>query len=212
MMQLSSLRREHILRQRVIRNYLKQHNVSPELSVLAKKHLEERYTDVRKEHEEKTVVLKALPTNLLMDLYQEVRVPLLLFNNFFYDLTEEHPRVVRRLCHDAMEEVPLVASDLVFSTGDACHRMVFIETGALTYTIGRTKLSSHHASNSYMQEGGGSSFTRTTAVPRTSIKGPDVFDLERGKWLSEPVLWTSWELLHTDDSCAANVDQGPRRL
>ena len=180
--QLQRHRREYTNRQRVIREYLKEHNVSPEMSVRVKKQLAHGGAiDARQKHEEQHKILAALPQHLLVDLYEEARVPILVSHAFFGEFHSEYPRAMRRLCYDAMVSLPAQNQEVVFQMGDPCKQMFFVEQGTFSYRLGRA-LSQSPLDMSFRSQ-------NSVFLPKGEIE----HNVTAGRWLSEAAMWTKWE-------------------
>eukprot|EP00747_Dinoflagellata_sp_TGD_P063811 gnl/TRDRNA2_/TRDRNA2_153618_c2_seq1.p1 gnl/TRDRNA2_/TRDRNA2_153618_c2~~gnl/TRDRNA2_/TRDRNA2_153618_c2_seq1.p1 ORF type:complete len:677 (+),score=89.80 gnl/TRDRNA2_/TRDRNA2_153618_c2_seq1:133-2031(+) len=192
MMQLQQFRQKNTQRQRVVRNYLFSNNVSADISARVKKHIEGTSGGIHKEKEEEHKVLSELPTNLQMDLFREVRFPILAGNQFFSELIAEHPRAMRKVCFDCMEDYPVQQGDILFSSGEACSAMTILVRGELTYTRGRRRVSTdiRGRSKPVLPSDEFEAANRRASSVKTEVSKHAI---AKGDFLSESVLWTPWE-------------------
>ena len=72
------------------------------------------------DHNKEQQVLKMFSRHLLMDIFFEVRAPVLQIHPFISDLSNEFPRVVFSLCSDAVQPVFCQEEEVIFEAGDAC--------------------------------------------------------------------------------------------
>jgi len=183
MVRMQALHNERARQQQALLGYLKQHKISLKLSVRAKKYfisqLEERQL---REHEAK--LLEILPMHLMMDLHMEARGPVLTAHNFFNDMHTKFPRAFRRLCHEGVGQLTVQIGDIVFTGGDACTRMLFVSRGRLTYTLGLTSL------GSCIDLGVDPGQNMSNNSSETEVRSVTVM---KGKFISEPALWSHWE-------------------
>lgn len=88
------------------------------------------------QHEREQPVIQILPKQILMDLLHEIRSPVITAHPLILDLSNEFPRVVMRLCSEAVRPVLALEEEVVFARGDSCMRMLFVERGILSYLHG----------------------------------------------------------------------------
>jgi len=93
--------------------------------------------ETRDEYQKK--MLQLLPCHMLADVLEEARTPILSSHSFFLMLRTHHPQTLRTLCHDSVVQVPVQLGDVIFSRGDACNRMLFVDRGILEYRIGERR-------------------------------------------------------------------------
>jgi len=125
-----SLNRQH----EDLQKYLRDRQVTRELTVLVKRHLEVK----RKEHillESDIISLSQLPVSLLKDLRVEARLPVISQTSFFSGLRDGHPRTLRQVCHEGLSEVRTHAEDALFSTADSCSGAFFVDKGQFEYCM-----------------------------------------------------------------------------
>merc|ERR1719210_2992766 len=80
--QLQSLCQERTRQQQVLRNYLKDHNISNQLTVRVKQFILTHVFDETKQENE-VKLLETLPADLLADLHEEARAPFIARQDFF---------------------------------------------------------------------------------------------------------------------------------
>lgn len=178
MMQLQSLASKRTHESRVVRGYLNNHKVSKALSLRIKKHIAWKQRQQRRtEHDAE--VSKLLPQQLMMDLLDEVRSPLICQHHFFFfKFREAYPFVVRRLCHEAINPVAPTPGEHIFSPSDAATKMYFLVSGQLLYTA------IYHAHRKTFRR------NNQSGEQKGEMGSYSITD---GQYLSEPVLWTNWE-------------------
>lgn len=183
MIQLQALRRERTKKQQALQGYLRHNNISVALSVRAKKYTAifiQGQMEMTRRKEDEQALMQVLPENLMKDLRDEARGPLIAAHQFFCDLRGEHVPFVKLLCHEALTQVVVHPGEAVFNTGDACTRMLFMETGLLRYTFRRTRKCKPSAFSLDVETG--------------SCPGEAVEKIaSKGQWLTEAALWTRWE-------------------
>eukprot|EP00927_Polykrikos_kofoidii_P023652 TRINITY_DN21717_c0_g1_i1.p1 TRINITY_DN21717_c0_g1~~TRINITY_DN21717_c0_g1_i1.p1 ORF type:complete len:767 (-),score=117.22 TRINITY_DN21717_c0_g1_i1:56-2356(-) len=176
MMQLQALHSEKTCQSRAVRGYLSEHKISATLSMRVKKYVNWKQK-VQKMSDYDTVVFGILPTQLLMDLEDEVRRPTLLVHPFFHLFASVYPRLTRRLCHSAVQELQPAPDETVFSYQESCSKMYFLNQGTLVYKLMSRK-------GEQMSE-----------ISQETLNG--------GTFMSEPAMWTSWQ--HKGDLLVADA-------
>mmetsp|Transcript_19487 Transcript_19487/g.52230 ORF Transcript_19487/g.52230 Transcript_19487/m.52230 type:complete len:804 (+) Transcript_19487:68-2479(+) len=202
MMQLQSLTRERTRKMHALHGYLHQHNISAQLSVRVKKYVLEQ-VELRKPQEHEVELLQHVTPGLLAELRDEARSPTIAAHQFFCDLRSENPRVVTRLCHEAMQPVSSQGGEIVFHTGDACTRMLFVQIGSLKYIFRMHKQfcktqeatidfdGARSGATSPPHDGGPDA--RPSMLSGEPPDEPEEVPISGGMWLSEAALWTVWE-------------------
>jgi len=184
--------RSSVAKQRLLmRSYLRKNNVSRELS-LAVKNCFDVQMKLRVKESNADQALEAvafLPQNLRMDIEEEVRSPFMFANSFFSDIDDCNPRIVRQLCHECCSEKSVRPVEVVFAAGDACTSMYFVVAGEFQYSrlcsksSGEACLFPDSPMNSNASDAG-----------RVDDDVKEEYELSRGCWVSEAVLWvTAWE-------------------
>jgi len=151
------------------RAYCREHRISKNLVLRVRQYIESHHSSrsrLAAGHYDAELTTM-LPISLLMDLRHEAWSPVILRMDFFRTLHKTHRTTERDICHQALQEVPVFAGDTVFTTGDACSRMLFVVKATLSYTLGMVM--------------------GQNAQDSTSVTVPS------GQWVSEAVLWTVWE-------------------
>eukprot|EP00929_Paragymnodinium_shiwhaense_P104656 TRINITY_DN6926_c0_g2_i2.p1 TRINITY_DN6926_c0_g2~~TRINITY_DN6926_c0_g2_i2.p1 ORF type:complete len:665 (-),score=110.29 TRINITY_DN6926_c0_g2_i2:200-2194(-) len=167
MAQLQTLRHARTRKMYVIREYVRSNNISLYLAMRIKNYVEKTMNQKLQVIYAKEIA-EFLPTSLLMDLRFEAWSPVVSAHSFFMKLTTTHPRLVWCLCKQSLAEMAVLPGDTVFTTSDTCDKMFFVSVGDMTYALGRIM---------------GMSSDTMLVDQRVTC----------GQWLSEPVLWTSWE-------------------
>lgn len=180
-MNLQSLHRGRTVDMRVLMDFLQHSGASAQLSWRVRTYVENillGQADERIGYEASVALLKSLPEHLLKDIHQEVRARHLEAHDFFSVAIENHPLVLRSICHDAFQQVAAEPDEVVFNDGDSCHRMIFVELGRLHYEPFRSLPEKITAM--------GTQFEPAQRVP-------DRRALKRFSWISEVALWAIWE-------------------
>jgi len=166
-MQLNNMRMERSYQKRMVCSYLSQHRISSALSIRVKKYIEWKQKMQRQiDHHQQA--LKFLPTTLQMDLVVEVRMPLFCHHEFLGQFVHIYPRLSRRIFHDAFHHMTPAPEEIIFSSGETCSRMYFVESGKFDYIV-RDRV-----------EGG-----------PTAIMGQH--KILKDQYVSEPCLWMLWQ-------------------
>jgi len=208
MAQLQAYRQQRTRKLWVIRAYVRENHISTQLSVRVKKYVEKSLgRKLREQHAAELVQM--LPHALLMDLHFEAWSPHVCSRHrFFGQFCREHPRTVWSLGREALQEVPVLAGDTLFTAGDVCHRVLFVMAGEFSYALGRGMVGPRGSTSS---EGSQAKLTREWSMyswaPSDLMRGRPAEDgdgeeeaptghearFSDGDCFSEPVLWTAWE-------------------
>ena len=80
-------------------------------------------------------ILESLPPKLLVQLQQEVGIPILENHGFFKHVNnlKSNDTTLSALCHRALQEVSVVYGEELFTAGMAGEKMYFVQTGQLSY-------------------------------------------------------------------------------
>lgn len=233
MQQLRTLSAEAHREQYEVRKFLRDHQISIKLAVRVKKFVDWR-TSAKLTPESDVAILKVLPSQMLVDIHQEIRAPVMTHHFFFSTLQSVFPRVLRQICHEAVDQHIFSISDNIFFAGDASSHMYFGAKGHLRYTLvlllenreipEMCKTLSRSLSTNSSHRSGGSrvlskmrsmgsresnAFTELSTL-RSAEKGvrsmleQEEFVVQENEWLGEPVLWTAWEH-HGDLVAVSNV-------
>jgi len=169
--QLRGIRQEQTCRQRVLGDFLNRNRISTVLSTRLKRYLARSHPqEIRESNIE---LLRRDSTEILVDLHEEMRLPVLSAHPFFDSLRTNHPHLVRELCHEALQPMLKSPEDIVFCAGEASSRMFFVVSGHVQYMA---RIPSRDVDPRRPE-------SITTLVRRT---------LQGGQWLSEAALWTAW--------------------
>eukprot|EP00928_Gymnodinium_smaydae_P042912 TRINITY_DN28856_c0_g1_i1.p1 TRINITY_DN28856_c0_g1~~TRINITY_DN28856_c0_g1_i1.p1 ORF type:complete len:850 (+),score=179.12 TRINITY_DN28856_c0_g1_i1:246-2795(+) len=189
MAKVQAFRQQRTRKLWVIREYVRENNISQILSARVRKYVEKSLDrKLRQQHAEELAQL--LPVVLLMDLHYEVWGPPLAVHPLFATLRGKHPRAVWELTRQALVEEAVLAADVLFATGDVCSQALVMLSGTLSYTIGRVGAMGKMVSGDTSDE---------------SNNGDSVISVShRGQMISEASMWTAWvncgELLATADA------------
>jgi hypothetical protein len=132
MIELGALDRERRWQIRLLNGFLKRSQLSAAFALRVKSDFAaQQMIAIHFKREQE--VLSVLPRQIMMDLVYEIRAPVLAVHPLFADLKLEFPRMLRHVCADAVRPVPVQVDEVVFTRGDACTRVLFIESGSLNY-------------------------------------------------------------------------------
>jgi hypothetical protein len=204
MMRLQQLESDRNTEQSVVRGYLSNHHISTALAVRVKKYVEwNQRMQTYREHDAKVVQL--MPKEIMADLLEEVRVPVVCGHRFFAIFRLAYPRIVKRMCAEVLEKTP-APDEEIFSPHDDDPRMYIVETGVLEYSV---------SSSDKKTQG---LFSSPSDLHRSRSKGQIGWQssgdsgemLSKGSWLAEQALWTNWShvgrLVGKSDSCLLVVE------
>lgn len=175
--------------------YIQSHGISPVLSRRMKKFIESRrhQQGLGEQLQEERNLLLMLPPFLQADLYHEARGHIITRAlMFFHELHMLVPSVLRQLCHKALTDIMVLNDEVVFETGDACSRVLFVDNGSLHYMLAND--------DPARQSLGTLKISRTTSRMQAARRPstPDGLGftgsqmVSRGCCLPEAVLWTLW--------------------
>lgn len=179
MAQIQALRQDRFNLETQLREVLARRNVSKQLTTRIKKRLAYNQTTMMRSDVQ---IIDRLPRDLAIDLLSESRSPIVEHHDYFFLLGYRCPRVLRQLCHDAMDEDICQPQQLVFSAGDICPDMYFVEKGELQYL------------KAEVTHFGTVTVDRTNSrLSKLSLSSTDVVEgLERKSSICEPALWLTW--------------------
>ncbi|CAK0791500.1 unnamed protein product [Prorocentrum cordatum] len=180
--------------QSLCRGYLRRRRISPSLSHKLQLHFgpaRSIKTTLRDSQEVENKLVEELPPVLRRRLYEEVRLPLLSSTRLCRTSGLSDYRLLAQLCCDAVSGVCAEPGELIFTNGDACTRMLVVESGTSLYVF--------EASAAVEQSLAGPSFvkapsrsTEASGCPRGSECQRQDSELQRGRCLCEASLWTRW--------------------
>ncbi|CAK0905488.1 unnamed protein product, partial [Prorocentrum cordatum] len=173
--------------QQAARRYLRRRRISPALSYQVRAHFGKNSSgrmSVQDTMELEEKLVESLPLVLQQQLYEEVRLPLLKLVPLFRRNGFSNNRLLRQLCYKAISGVSLISGELVFSLGDACRRMLVVESGTGVYVKLKKSRETHSASGR----------TLTTYLAAGSSEDLDTKQVirYRGQHICEAALWTRW--------------------
>ena len=111
MMQLKHIKRDFVEKSSGLRTYFSERGVTAALATSVNKCIADQRRHTLK-LEIDVALLKVLPESLLMDLHAEVRVPLLMNCCYLSRLRDLHPRLIRAICHEPMNETLVHSGDV----------------------------------------------------------------------------------------------------
>eukprot|EP00929_Paragymnodinium_shiwhaense_P097470 TRINITY_DN59136_c0_g1_i1.p1 TRINITY_DN59136_c0_g1~~TRINITY_DN59136_c0_g1_i1.p1 ORF type:complete len:762 (+),score=79.52 TRINITY_DN59136_c0_g1_i1:76-2361(+) len=181
MSELQRLREGQTRKMHILREYIRDNNISSSLSMRVKNYVETNTSRAREVNTKQ--IAEFLPAPLVADLRLEAWSPIVAAHPKLITLMTWTPRFLWSLCKTALMETVVFPGDTVFATGDSAEKMFFVIMGAMTYTVGRSI---------------------------TSNSSADSEDIRSGQWLSEAALWTQWrhkgELCGEADSTLLTLD------
>eukprot|EP00927_Polykrikos_kofoidii_P016925 TRINITY_DN17688_c1_g1_i1.p1 TRINITY_DN17688_c1_g1~~TRINITY_DN17688_c1_g1_i1.p1 ORF type:complete len:894 (+),score=112.25 TRINITY_DN17688_c1_g1_i1:127-2808(+) len=184
MAELQAHRRMQTRKLAVLRKYIRENQISSQLSIRAKKSVEQSID--RKLREQNAADLMAMmPLSLLTDLRREAWAPTLCNHSLFRELFMNHPKTILNLCSHAFKEIDVNQSEMIFNSGDPCTCMIFIRQGEFSYSqpMESTGNCSPPTASKGLEHG-------LDEVRQVSCMKEDVVP---GQWLCEASLWTRWE-------------------
>jgi len=125
------------LRLKLLQHFLEQHRVSKGLEFRLTRNAQYALLEREKRVPEDAVeVIKLLSDPLRMELHFEIYSPAFAGHPFFVRYIDEHPHVMKQVCHKAMSTDLVSSGDIVFDPGERSEnpRMIFLNHGSLSYT------------------------------------------------------------------------------
>lgn len=201
-----------------LRRYLKEHEISADLTARINRYLEYK---IQKEHTrikaDEVVLLKQLSIPLRMQMETESHVGVISTHPFFHMYGQEDPQALRHLCYNAISRIWLSKGDDLFAAGTVSSCLYFVVRGPLRYfrikspaVIGEATASSFGSAdclqnlvpNPGAQNSCAEKWCRLIVklleevnrkTPRlTSVSNMEVKDLNAGEWCCEACLWVPW--------------------
>jgi hypothetical protein len=204
MIRLQETRSSTAKQRLLMRSYLRKNNISRELSLAVKKcfdvHMKLRNKESKADQAKEAVAF--LPRNLQMDIEEEVRRPIVIAYSFFSDIHDWNPRIVRQLCHECCSEKTVRPVEVVFAAGDACTSVYFVMAGEFQYTrlCPKSGSKARQIPSTPPRDSPravGAEEDTLTDSDASDAEEEDVreeYDMSRGGWVSEAVIWvTAWE-------------------
>lgn len=147
-----------------VRRYLRQHDVSPQLSGRIQRFLEHAYAKSRQKTDLSRIpILGLLSSTLRSELRLEVARPQMKMHPLFAQLNESFAPTLRRIAISCISYQDLAHGDVLFFPGETGTHMYFLVAGLLQYSL-----------------------ASTDDTQDELVEG-------REDWIAEPVLWsTSW--------------------
>lgn len=147
----------------MLRRYLGQTNVSPQLAMRVQRNAQfVLFERAQNTPEEAVELLEFISEPLRMELHFEMYFPIFSPHPFLGRYMRACPQVMRKVCHQAARTILVAHGDVIFHAGESPSepRMYFLLSGQLQY------------------------------IP--SVGDCDIIDLEPGDWISEATLWVDW--------------------
>ncbi len=132
MLELQGLQQERKRQLRSLHSYVQAHNISADLAHRVKLYLVMQLEDLIDRRSE-LEFMHVLPIHLLKHMHDESRSPLIANHTLFRTLRRDHQKAMRDICHLAVEELVFQRNDSIFSSGDSCEHMFFVDVGQLQY-------------------------------------------------------------------------------
>lgn len=177
--------RAHRNRQvRVLTEYVRQHRIGPEIAGQARNWVDKENNSDSLREQLDVELRNFLPVGLMTEMRVEAWSPILIRNPLFNMMKQRHPRTECKLCYESLFEVHLIQGFTVFTTGDACSRMMFCVSGLCLYVQAQDRQSCLN-------------LQKHNRRPSTNVEEVTV---EPGIWLSEACLYTPWQ--HCGDLCS----------
>eukprot|EP00929_Paragymnodinium_shiwhaense_P123631 TRINITY_DN9770_c0_g2_i4.p1 TRINITY_DN9770_c0_g2~~TRINITY_DN9770_c0_g2_i4.p1 ORF type:complete len:707 (-),score=93.56 TRINITY_DN9770_c0_g2_i4:283-2403(-) len=129
---LSALRSSKIRRQALVKEYLESHSISYGLQVSVKRHMYD-YDNTIDLCSMERQVMSFLPGHLQSDVLCEIRGPTVSSHPLFQCFGVANHATLRHICHAAVKQLSALQGEILFDTGDACSRMLFISRGEIEY-------------------------------------------------------------------------------
>jgi len=171
---LRKLKEDSVKQFWMLRRYMKQNGISHSLNERIVKFLEHCQEIRSNQVDEKSVmILSGLSVALRCELFDEMHRPHLQLHPLMaYIGHRDHmPFVMYRLCSECVRVFSCAMDDVIFSHGDGAAWMYFVRNGSFTYAL------SPRAS--------------VNAQSERSLQDP--LPLNVKAWVSEAVLWTTWQ-------------------
>jgi hypothetical protein len=176
---------------KVLTEYVRQHRIGPKLFGQARSWMDKESNADNSDLDKN--LKKIMPVGLMTELRVEAWSALLTRNPLFGMVRSRHPRTFCALAYEALSEVHLFQGNSVFTTGDACTRMLLCVSGSFIYVLGKDPESCMKLQR---QKSGGHH--------RPSVFSEEHY-IEPGMWLSEASLYTVWQ--HCGDLFAHTESQ-----
>lgn len=199
---IEAMHSEKTARQRALRQFLKNNNVSQKLAIRMR-HVLRRSVHSKLKTADEEAMLAELPPDVLTQLDAELRTPLLSKNPFFRELAAQFPRILVRLCHEACDTSTLLGMEIVFHSGDLARATYFVARGRMEYIQLQSQLDSEF--RTVADSGVEESPQRSAVEPQGSLWQAGGAGLLRADprpvlpdmWISEATLWSAW--IHRGD-------------
>lgn len=154
----------------VLRKYLRNYDISPELSIRILKFVEYSLTRTQfKIRETDVALLGILSTPLRMELVQETYEPIMISHPFLKAYAEVSPIAMRRVCNRAAQCFSYSEGDTVFADMQKADGMLVLMSGRLQYLQRRRRGQCPNDFNTVDIDG------------------------EKHRWCCEGAMWCEWE-------------------
>eukprot|EP00931_Biecheleriopsis_adriatica_P044333 TRINITY_DN25358_c0_g1_i1.p1 TRINITY_DN25358_c0_g1~~TRINITY_DN25358_c0_g1_i1.p1 ORF type:complete len:478 (+),score=55.25 TRINITY_DN25358_c0_g1_i1:51-1436(+) len=123
----------------LLRRYLKENHVSMSLRDRILRYAEYQTELVAgKTNKDKVTLLSSLSDQLKRELASALFSPILVGHPLFCHISNQMPKIMHRLCNDAMKILSVAENDNVFRANEEASYMYFLKSGSYDYTLGST--------------------------------------------------------------------------
>lgn len=184
----------------VLRRYLRQHRITPQLGIRIQKYCEFVLMEQQQQIQEKDVlVLKLLSEPLAERLSYEMYEPILTFHPFFSKYSELNESAFLMVCKQCINHLYYSNGDRVFSAGKAASSMLIVTRGLLTYSYNpdgglvkkHRKIKDDRSSTSLKQK------LKTQLSRSKSVERLVDQEVRERQGVCEAVLWMPWDHVGT---------------
>eukprot|EP00746_Dinoflagellata_sp_MGD_P112159 gnl/MRDRNA2_/MRDRNA2_49120_c0_seq1.p1 gnl/MRDRNA2_/MRDRNA2_49120_c0~~gnl/MRDRNA2_/MRDRNA2_49120_c0_seq1.p1 ORF type:complete len:321 (+),score=42.46 gnl/MRDRNA2_/MRDRNA2_49120_c0_seq1:3-965(+) len=191
----------------LLRRFLKQRNVTQELSTRITQYLELRVMAHKKIVQERDVAILAfLSEPLHKELKEQEHKPVLIRHPFFQHYCNSDDGAMRSLCQQAIKNIFVSEGDTVFKAGDKCENMYFVVDGHYLYSwqgenSGASDSPEKNSGNGLSSSSNSCKMIAYYKMQRTQKRATS--PLRKGDWVSEACLWAHF--LHAGTMIAVEM-------
>merc|ERR1712032_123409 len=133
-MGLRNVRAERTTDEACLRQLFRQHQVRVGLSLRIKRFMKIHYNSRKSRvHEEDIAFFRNLPVNLKIELHEEMYLPVIIAHPLLSVVSKVDYETALELCHLAMSQTYIIATQDVFVEDELATQMFFIVKGRLQY-------------------------------------------------------------------------------
>jgi len=180
MLDINDMFKDRKMRELLLNEYLSRYRL-PVVLVRQVKYYARDYSDLCRERLKEEQVIALLPVHMQSVLLFEIRSFFILGHSLFRHIVDASDHTARELCRAVLRPAHFMMFQVVFSKGDVCNCMRFMDTGIIEY--GRLRKPKEDASNSSSD---GLCELGNDVVLTEEVR------LQQGAWLCEPALWVTW--------------------